>query len=128
MSEAVVDDIVAMLPPLLHSLQALIFVARHLHPPDFDRVMEAIGAPEDALSAVRSRLTEWPPQFADVRTTLDTASDAALSAFGGLRAVQHGGGDIAAIAGEWGRKWWKRARLNQFACLWQTMRHLRDRG
>jgi phospholipase/carboxylesterase len=97
MSEAVVDDIVAMLPPLLHSLQALIFVARHLHPPDFDRVMEAIGAPEDALSAARSRLTEWPPQFADVRTTLDTASHAALSAFGGLRAVQHGGGDIAAV-------------------------------
>ena len=97
MSEAVVDDIVAVLPPLLDSLQALVFVARHLHPTEFDRVMEAVGAPEDALSAVRSRLTEWPPQFSDVRNALDGASDAALSAFAGLRAVQHQGGDIASV-------------------------------
>ena len=46
MSEAVVDDIVAVLPPLLQSLEALGFIARHLNPPDFDRVMEAAGAPE----------------------------------------------------------------------------------
>jgi phospholipase/carboxylesterase len=97
MSEAVVDDIVAVLPPLLDSLQALTFVARHLHPPDFDGVMEAIGTPEDALSAARSRLTEWPPQFADVRTALEAASDAALAAFTGLRTVQHDGGDIASV-------------------------------
>ena len=97
MSEAVVDDIVAVLPPLLDSLQALIFVARHLHPPDFDRVMEAIGSPEDALQAARSRWTEWPPQFADVRAALETASDAALSAFAGLRTVQRDGGDIASV-------------------------------
>jgi phospholipase/carboxylesterase len=97
MSEAVVDDIVAVLPPLLDSLQALIFVARHLHPTDFDHVMEAIGSPEDTLLAARSRLSEWPPQFADVRAAIDTASAAALSAFTGLRAVQHGGGDITAV-------------------------------
>jgi phospholipase/carboxylesterase len=97
MSEAVVDDIVAVLPHLLDSLQALIFVARHLHPADFDRVMETVGAPEDALAAAHSRLTEWPPQFADVRAALEAASDAALSAFAGLRAVQHDGGDIASV-------------------------------
>ena len=43
MSEAVVDDIVAVLPPLLQSLEALGFIARYLNPPDFDRVMEAAG-------------------------------------------------------------------------------------
>jgi hypothetical protein len=32
MSEAVVDDIVALLPPLLQSLEALDFIARHLNP------------------------------------------------------------------------------------------------
>jgi phospholipase/carboxylesterase len=42
-------------------------------------------------------LSEWPPQFADVRTALDTASDAALSAFAGLRAVQNDGGDITSV-------------------------------
>jgi phospholipase/carboxylesterase len=44
MSEAMVDDIVAVLPPLLQSLEALAFIARHLNPPDFDKVMEAAGS------------------------------------------------------------------------------------
>jgi phospholipase/carboxylesterase len=97
MSEAVVDDIVAVLPPLLQSLEALAFVARNLNPPDFDRVMDAVGAPEESLQAVRARLGEWPGQFADVRAALVTASDAALTAFAGLRTVQHGQGDLVAV-------------------------------
>ena len=97
MSEAVVDDIVAVLPPLLQSIEALAFVARHLNPPDFDRVMQAIGAPEEALRMVRARLTEWPEQFADVGASLASSSDAALAAFEGLRAVQHGHGDMVAV-------------------------------
>jgi len=97
MSEAVVDDIVAVLPPLLQSLEALSFVARHLNPPDFGRVMQAIGAPEETLQAARASLAEWPENFAEVRASLDAASDAALSAFAGLRAVQHGQGDLIAV-------------------------------
>src|ERR1700722_17699487 len=88
MSEAVVDGIVAVLPPLLQSLEALGYIARHLNPPDFGRVMQAAGAPDSALQSVRSRLTDWPAEFADVRTGLETASDAALAAFKGLRAVR----------------------------------------
>ena len=53
MSEAVVDDIVAVLPPLLQSLEALGFIARYLNPPDFDRVMATAGEP-DAGPARRS--------------------------------------------------------------------------
>jgi phospholipase/carboxylesterase len=97
MSEAVVDDIVAVLPPLLQSIEALAFVARHLNPPDFDRVMQAIGAPEEALRTVRTRLTEWPEQFADTRAALETSSDASLATFTGLGAVQHGEGDLVAV-------------------------------
>ena len=97
MSEAVIDDIVAVLPPLLQSLEALSFVARHLNPPDFERVMEAIGLPDQALEGARSRLAAWPQEFADVRTMLETASDAALKAFAGLRAVQNGNGDLLAV-------------------------------
>jgi phospholipase/carboxylesterase len=96
MSEAVVDDIVAVLPPLLQSLEALSFVARHLNPPDFDSVMEAAGRPDQALQAVRAQLADWPEQFAHVRAPLERASDAALAAFSGLRAVQHGNGDLMA--------------------------------
>jgi phospholipase/carboxylesterase len=97
MSEAVVDDIAAVLPPLLQSLEALGFVARHLHPPDFDSVMEAAGIPDQALQAVRPRLVDWPESFAHLRIPLETASDAALSAFAGLRAAQHGNGDLIAV-------------------------------
>ena len=97
MSEAVVDDIVAVLPPLLQSLEALAFVARHLNPPDFDRVMDAVGAPDDSLRTVCARLGEWPEQYADVRAALVAASDAALAAFAGLRTVQHGHGDLVAV-------------------------------
>jgi phospholipase/carboxylesterase len=96
MSEAVVDDIVALLPPLLQSLEALGFIARHLNPPEFDAVMEAAGAPDDALQIVRPRLADWPESFAGLKTSLESASDAALAAFAGLREVQHGNGDLIA--------------------------------
>jgi phospholipase/carboxylesterase len=97
MSEAVVDDIVAVLPPLLQSLEALGFVTRHLNPQDFDRVMETIGTPDQALHAVRARLGIWPEQFAAVRQSLEAASEAALAAFVGLRTVQHGNGDLTSV-------------------------------
>jgi phospholipase/carboxylesterase len=97
MSEAVVDDIVAVLPPLLQSLEALSFIARHLNPPDFGSVMEAAGTPDQALRAIRARLTEWPEQFSDVRAALERAGEAALAAFEGLRAVEGGNGDLVSV-------------------------------
>jgi phospholipase/carboxylesterase len=97
MSEAVVDDIVAVLPPLLQSLEALSFIGRHLNPPDFDRVMDAAGTPDEALRDIRARLTEWPEQFAGIKASLESASDAALAAYQGLRAVQNGNGDLVSV-------------------------------
>jgi phospholipase/carboxylesterase len=59
--------------------------------------MEAAGTPDQALQAVRPRLTDWPDEFAAIRTALETASEATLAAFEGLRAVQHGNGDLVAV-------------------------------
>jgi len=92
-----VDDIVAVLPPLLQSLEALGFIARHLHPPAFDGVMQAAGEPDQALQAVRARMTQWPEEFSNIRAPLEAASDAALAAFDGLRAVQNGHGDLVSV-------------------------------
>jgi phospholipase/carboxylesterase len=97
MSEAVIDDVVAVLPLLLQSLETLGFIARHFHPPSFDRVMEAAGQPDEDLTAVRPRLANWPAEFSDLQGSLVTASDAALAAFSGLRAVQLGHGDITLV-------------------------------
>jgi len=97
MSEAVVDDIVAVLPPLLQSLEALGFVARYLNPPDFGRVMEEAGTPDEALRAVRPRLSQWPAEFDGIKTALEAACDAALAAFDGLREVQNGNGDLVSV-------------------------------
>jgi phospholipase/carboxylesterase len=97
MSEAVVDDIVAVLPPLLQSLEALGFVARYLNPPDFGRVMEEAGEPDEALRAARPRLAEWPAEFSEIKNALEAASGAALAAFDGLRAVQNGNGDLVSV-------------------------------
>ena len=92
--EAVVDDIVALLPPLLQSLEALEFIARHLHPPAFGAAMARVDAPDLALQTELPRLDRWPDDFADVRAPLQAAGEAALAGFAKLRAVQNEGGDI----------------------------------
>lgn len=97
MSDKMVDDIVALLPPLLQGLEALQFVARNLHPPAFDAVMEALGTPEQDLQAARENLGGWPEDFAELRHHLDAASDAVLAGIAGLRAAQQPGGDITMV-------------------------------
>ncbi|ABD05201.1 conserved hypothetical protein [Rhodopseudomonas palustris HaA2] len=97
MSDAVVDDIVALLPPLLRSIEALDFVARYLHPPDFGEVMRLAGEPETELRAALPRLAAWPDTFAHLREPLKLAGDHVVAAFDGLRAVDGGDGDLVAV-------------------------------
>ncbi|KYG22269.1 phospholipase [Bradyrhizobium sp. AT1] len=97
MTEAVVDDIVVVLPPLLNALEALGFFQRHLHPPAFASVMNEIGAPDDALRAARTSIGNWPDQFAEMRERLDRACDETLAAFAGIREVERGNGDLVAV-------------------------------
>ena len=87
MDDKTLDDVVAVLPPLLQALDRLGFISRYLDPAQFDRVMDAVGEPEVALAAERHRLDGWPAEMADVQTALATASDAAISAFEALRAA-----------------------------------------
>ena len=97
MTEAVVDDIEAVLPPLLNALEALGYFARHLHPPAFGSVMNAIGAPDDALQSAHAAIGPWPEQFAGLRERLDLACNAPLAAFAGIRDVERGNGDLVAV-------------------------------
>ena len=58
------------------------------HPPDFDRLMDSVGAPDEELRAARARQGEWPRHLSGVRAALDAAGDAVLQAFAGLREVR----------------------------------------
>lgn len=97
MTEAVVDDIVTVLPPLLQSLEALSYVAGYLNPPDFGNVMADIGRPDEALRTARAQIGSWPAEFSHVRVAFDAAGEAALTGFAGLRAVEQGQGDLVAV-------------------------------
>lgn len=97
MTEAVVDDIVAVLPPLLSALEALGYFGRHLHPPAFGSVMNAIGAPDDALQSAHAAIGTWPEQFTGLRDRLDRGCNETLAAFAGIRDVERGNGDLVAV-------------------------------
>jgi phospholipase/carboxylesterase len=49
------------------------------------------------LRAARRRLAGWPAEFSEIKNALEAASDAALAAFDGLRAVQNGNGDLVSV-------------------------------
>jgi phospholipase/carboxylesterase len=97
MDERVLDDLTEILPPLLRSLEGLGFVARYLNPADFPRVMEAVGAPDAPLPALRRRLEGWPPALAEVRDGVASAADAAIAAFAELRAAPHSDEGVGAV-------------------------------
>lgn len=87
MDDRELDDLTALLPALLQVLEALGFIARHLHPPRFQEVMEAVGAPDEVLRAALPRLRGWPERLAEPRGRLQAAADETLAAFDGLRAA-----------------------------------------
>ena len=85
------DDLVAILSPLLRALGALEFVARHLHPPALPHVLAALEDPSPPLRAVEGRLSGWPDALSPVRTALETATTEVLATWDGLvEAVETG--------------------------------------
>lgn len=99
MTEDPRQALIAILVPLLQSLERLRFLSRHLHPPAFASVMAAIGAPDQALRAAMTARTDWPAEMAGARDALLRAADETLAAFDALRAAQAGGGDVGQIYG-----------------------------
>lgn len=91
MNEPAADVADALLSPLLRALEMLAFVSRHLHPPDLDDLMSSVGTPEEDLESALARQPQWPEPLSGIRDALGAASDAAISAFAGLREVQREG-------------------------------------
>ena len=89
------DTIAVTVDALMAALAPLGFVARHLHPGDIEAVLEAIGAPDEALTEAfeRFQAADWPEKLVAFRGQVVAAATATLEAWGGLR-VAAVGGDI----------------------------------
>src|SRR5262245_15885337 len=87
----------ALLNPLLRALEMLTFVARHLHPPDFEDLMGSIGAPDADLRSAKASLTQGAGRASEIDTALTAATDAVLEAFSGLREALMEEGDIRRV-------------------------------
>jgi phospholipase/carboxylesterase len=68
---------------LLDTLDALGFIARHLHPPRLDALVATLGDRDAALRAALADVA-WPPQLRD---HIEPAAEATLRACDGLRAA-----------------------------------------
>ena len=79
------EDLKAVLPPLLQSLEALNFIARYLYPPELEQVVQAAGAPDEALREALPRLAGWPESLAGMRSRLEAAAEQVITAFAELR-------------------------------------------
>jgi phospholipase/carboxylesterase len=88
------DSLAALLQSLLKAYEVLFLVARHFHPPRFGQLMAQIGKPDDELKSSVQQHAGALADLGDLHTALATASDAALQAFAGLRAVEAGAGEI----------------------------------
>lgn len=83
------DVITELVPPLLHSLEGLLFIGRHLHPPQLEEVVKHVGAldkgVEDALVAFQA--VDWPEDFHPFRDRIVASSTSVLRAYEELRAA-----------------------------------------
>ena len=87
--DPILEAVVALVPPLLGALEALQFVARHLHPPHLRELVDTIAPRGEPLRPAleRFRQTAWPDHLAFVRDRLDEAATLALKALDGLNSA-----------------------------------------
>lgn len=86
-----------VLAPLLQSLTALEFLARHLDPLVIESVIEGIGTPDYGLRVARREVENDPFILQTSARQLLVASDEALAAFDGIRSAIAQGDDLYAL-------------------------------
>jgi phospholipase/carboxylesterase len=85
-NDILLDTISATMPPLLNAMDALGFIARHLHPPSLADVLNSVGEIDQPLRQALEtfRAVDWPENLVQFKDRIETASDATLKAFDGL--------------------------------------------
>ena len=94
--------LLARLGPLLVCIDALETVSRRLHPPGLGALLEAVGAPDDALAEALNSAPPLPERLAPLAELLAALGVGAVSIFSGLREAAaetgDGSGDPGALA------------------------------
>ncbi|MGX1197795.1 phospholipase/carboxylesterase [Parvibaculum sp. MBR-TMA-1.3b-4.2] len=88
--EAMLEAITATVPPLLHALDALGHIARHVHPPSFASLIDQMGEPDEPLRQAIGpfREAEWPEAMAGFKAQIEKAADEALMAHEEIRSAK----------------------------------------
>lgn len=88
-TDVLLDATTAALPPLLASLDALSFAARHLHPPNIASLAEVMEEHEQPLSDGLEKFTAapWPEHLQDFRKQVVSAATLAGKGLSGLAAA-----------------------------------------
>jgi len=97
MTEADEEAVQGVLMPLLRALEMLRFIARHVHPPEFEELMGNVGRPEAEMRSALAKKSSWPAHLSGVGLALEQAGKAVLEAFDGLRLILEGAGDIRGV-------------------------------
>tara|TARA_R110000824_G_scaffold118960_14_gene272217 strand:- start:354745 stop:355866 length:1122 start_codon:yes stop_codon:yes gene_type:complete len=84
------EGIMALVPPLLEALETLGFVARYMHPPHLDELLERVADGDAAVIAGREifAATDWPDDLKNFAAQVEKVADEVCSSFEGLRAAQ----------------------------------------
>ena len=97
MADETLEALVAVVPPLMQSLEGLGQVSRYFAAVQFDEMMATIGAPDAPLREALPRLEAWPERLAGLRGALEGAGQAAITAFDGLRAAPEAEDGMTAV-------------------------------
>lgn len=97
MSDPNVTIFATTLPPLIDALDALGFLARHMHPPEVAEVFAALDNPDAPLREARTRIDALPDALEGVRSRLQVAADTTLQCYDGIRTAIEQEGDLRAL-------------------------------
>src|SRR5450432_1569641 len=87
MADETLETLVAVVPPLMQSLEGLGQVSRYFAAVPLEAIRAAVGEPEAALREALPRLEAWPERLAGLRQALESAGQTAIAAYDGLRAA-----------------------------------------
>lgn len=92
------DELVAVIPPLLSAMEALDFIARYTHPPDLKTTIAHFADHDVPLQDALPRMDAWTDGLAHLKPNIASASVSVLEAFALLRsAVETPNGDMRAV-------------------------------